>query len=160
MKEDLEVVRRQASELSDEIMESKNKLKAAIQLENELRIRLEEFSSEKSRVQKELESATREITEMERKTEAVRRKRDKLRRNIDQWKHREISKLWLQTHYREFSAGEVDEATGGFSDDMKIGADDESIVYRAKICHIDVAIKFSTELSTMSQEQFRAEVRA
>ncbi|XP_074571723.1 putative U-box domain-containing protein 50 [Curcuma longa] len=157
LKEDLEVVRRHMSEATGDIDHIASELKAAKELEAELRTRLEEFDLENSWFETQLAKAMREKSEMERRAEALRRKRDAIRQQIEQCKLRELSKLWHKP-YRDFTADEIRDATGGFSGDFKIAAGERSTVYRAKICHIDVAIKFSVEFSTATAEKFRREV--
>lgn len=157
LKEELEVVRRHVSEATGDIDHIESELKAVKELEAELRTRLEEFDLENSWFETQLAKAMREKSEMERRAETLRRKRDAIRQQIEQCKLRELSKLWPKP-YRDFTADEIRDATGGFSGDLQIGAGERSTVYRAKICHIDVAVKFSVEFSTATAEKFRAEV--
>ncbi|WOL05638.1 U-box domain-containing protein 50 isoform X1 [Canna indica] len=157
MKEELEKVRRQASELYLDIMESTRNLKAEHEHENELKIRLNEFTMEKSEIEEQLGNAMKMKAEMERKMETVRRKRDALRRKIEFCRERQLVRSWQQ-NCTEFTADEISQATGGFSEDMKIGVGENSVIYRAKLFHFDVAIKFSTEFSTMKSEEFKAQV--
>ncbi|XP_042430469.1 putative U-box domain-containing protein 50 [Zingiber officinale] len=157
LEEELEVVRQRVSETTGDIHHIESELKAVKELEGELRTRLEEFDLENSWFETQLAKAMTEKSEMERRAEALRRKRDAIRQQIEQCKLRELSKLWHKP-YRDFTTDEIRDATGGFSGDFQIGAGERSTVYRAKICHIDVAVKFSVEFSTATAEKFRAEV--
>ncbi|KAG1326369.1 putative U-box domain-containing protein 33 [Cocos nucifera] len=160
LKEEMDKVKDQLTKVSDEVVEKGSTLKSMLGLTKDLAVKLELSSWEKSRIEAQLQKAVRAKNEMARQVEEIRRQRDMLLQKIKYYKEREALAAadGSSCGYREFTAGEVRDATDDFSESMWIHAGTEGTLYRGVIGHITVAIQFDTEFWLLLPEEFKAQM--
>ncbi|XP_038980826.1 putative U-box domain-containing protein 50 [Phoenix dactylifera] len=158
--EELDMVKDQLTKVSDEVVEKGGVLKSMRALNKALMIKLELSSWDKTRIEAELEKVVCAKTEMAREAEEIRRQRDMLLQKIKYYEEREALAAadGSSCVYREFTADEVWNATGGFSERMVIQAGAESMLYKGVIGHTTVAIQFKTEFRLQFPDEFKAKV--
>ncbi|XP_058069356.1 LOW QUALITY PROTEIN: putative U-box domain-containing protein 50 [Magnolia sinica] len=185
LKKELDILREQLEEASNDILETENRRKSALELQRDLTNILHAHSSEKMSIEVRLEKALIARAEMIRELDEIRRQRDVLRRRIHFCRQRaptSVSKVdeirrqrdvlrrrihfcrqraptsvsnSLNYSYTEFTLDELRAATDNFSDSVRV-ADG---VYKGKLNHVMVAIRLENSLSLQSQEEFQDKMR-
>ncbi|XP_077217384.1 U-box domain-containing protein kinase family protein isoform X2 [Tasmannia lanceolata] len=154
----LDNVREQLEEVSNDITQSKNKLRSASELESELMNILKAHSFEKSHIEAQLQKAVITRASVLRDIDEMRRQRDVLRRRVEFCRERVVAtRTDSGLSYREFTVNEVREATDNFSEHLRVVVGEIWKVYRGRINHTIVAIKVQNS-SNMLAEEFQAKM--
>ncbi|KAG9440218.1 hypothetical protein H6P81_020383 [Aristolochia fimbriata] len=153
---DLDKVIDQLEEVTNDIETSKNRLKTALELEGDLRNVLHLNSTDKLRIEAQLEKALAARAETLKEIEEMRGERDVFRRRNELCREREALSF---SGFREFTAEELKEATVDFSERMRIKTGANGFLYRGRIHQTDVAIKLHNPLNKFSCHEFQAKMK-
>ncbi|XP_068656538.1 putative U-box domain-containing protein 50 [Aristolochia californica] len=158
---DLEKVMEQLEEVTNDTEVSKTRLKSALELEGDLRNVLHLNSTDKLRIQAQLEKAVGARAETIREIEEMRRERDTLQRRNKFCRERGVLSWFASSNcgFREYKAEELKEATDDFSERMRVKRGANGFLYRGRIHQIDVAIKLHNPLNKLSREEFQTKMK-
>lgn len=157
--EELERAREQRAKLTAEVKKSKGKLSSILELDDGLVTELNAKKLEQSRIEDRFKKAESARADLTAKIKKVQSQRDKLHQRIRKYKEQELIEDSFTCSFREFSADEISEATKNFSELMVIRTDTEGTTYKAKIGTLNAVVEFKNELSMLSEEEFKAQVR-
>lgn len=157
--EELERAREQRAKLTEEVKESKGELSSIRKLDDGLVTELNAKKLDQSRIEDRFKKAESARADLTAKIKKVQSQRDKLHQRIRKYKEQELIEDSFTCSFREFSADEISEATKNFSERMVIRTDTEGTTYKAKIGTLNVVVEFKNELSMLSEEEFKAQVR-
>lgn len=160
LKKELDSIKEQIEETSHDVLESKNKLKSALELEGELKNILQVHHSERLQIEAQLEKVVSMRGENLREIDEIRRQRDVFRRRIDFCREREAIAMsnGVKYGYREFTMDELRQATDNFSELMQVAGGPSGAIYKGKLNHALVSIKMQYSWNMLSLEEFQAKV--
>ncbi|XP_022844192.1 putative U-box domain-containing protein 50 isoform X2 [Olea europaea var. sylvestris] len=165
IKKELDFRKDELFELQGEVGEKRSKLNSILELQRELKNKLQLSSSAKSRAEVQLEKAVRTRNDMVREIEELRRQRDVIQRRIEFRREKDAigcaDRLNTSSFaYREFTAVEIRAATKDFSEGLRLKPRGRlTNIYKGCINHMTVAIKMYGSANAPSPEAFAAKVK-
>ncbi|XP_045822709.1 U-box domain-containing protein 35 [Trifolium pratense] len=149
--------KQKAMELQRWKLDEQRKMEDA-RFSEETALAIAEKEKAKSKVAMEAAEASRKIAELE----AQKRANAEMKSQADSDQRKKIgggdSFLHGPARYRRYTIEEIEEATGYFSNSLKIGEGGYGPVYRAELDHTPVAIKVLKPDAAQGRSQFQQEV--
>ena len=150
----IDTILQQAMELQRWKMEEQRKLEEA-RLAEEAALALAEKEKARCRAAMEAAEASKKITELE----AQKRMNAEMKAGAEsEQKKSGDSFSYGPARYRRYTIEEIEEATKGFSNSLRIGEGGYGPVYRCELDHTPVAIKVLKPDATQGRSQFQQEV--